>query len=372
MANGFRMTGPACCCCKNWVRYNEHRVWNDGYNGAMLITEADPDPANPRVTLFSNDGTPDATLNYQLGTMGLDWKRKRIYYSYILNDRPMGSIVDQDTVFKWWDGKSSGSAVGTAVTTLGSYLVDAFATDADNEHIYLNGHDYPYPDYSATWSVDFKRMDYDGSNLTTLDTLQVFRTGGSVLQAGVSSMLVYRPGARLYYVKRHNIGTSTANDWLIELCYRDFADFTTEVVIYSVVSFSTVSGGDAVRLLNCLSFDLTDEKIYWVEHSFPGGGSNRQSNVYRADLDGSNLETLYASADPYSVNFVRYSNSGGIIHHEDFDRVVGAPRDGLYLREKDWTLIEQIGTIDTSEVQGSPFPAPTSSFLWCGYEGGTA
>lgn len=361
--------GPACCCCKHWVRYNEQRRWNEiqGVLGDIIVYKTPPTVNDPKQTFQSIDPRPAVSFDYRGGTMGLDWKHKRIYYTYTEH-----SGSNQNTVFKWWDGKSSGVSLGTAVTTLNTYIVDAFATDADNEHIYLNGMTYPYPDYSVDWSVDFKRFNYDGTGLTTLDTLQVFRTGGTNLQTGVGSMLVHRPLQRLYYVKQHNIGTATADDRLLDLCYRDFADFTTEVVIYSVVCFSTVSGSSAVRLLNCLSFDLTDEKIYWCEHSYPGGGSNRQSNVYRADMDGSNRETLYTSIDPNSVNFVRYSNSTSKIFHEDFDRVVTAPRDGLYIRENDFSLGEQIGTSFSSEVAGSPYPAPTSSYLWCGYEGGSA
>jgi hypothetical protein len=244
------------------------------------------------------------------------------------------------------------------------------ACDPDNEHIYFTGHDYPYPDYTTAWAIDFKRMNYDGTGVTTLTTDNLFRTGGGFGPlVGIGSMLVHRPLARLYYVKKQNYTTATADDYTLDLCYRTFASFGTEVVIYSVAAFSSVEARPAPGLLNSLSFDLDDEKIYWCEHYETGGGA-KQANAYRANMDGSGLETLYNSADPYTINFVRYSNQNGKIYHEDFDRIVAAPRDGFYERDKAaWGTYTQLATIFGPETNGSSYPGPCSSYLWCGYEG---
>lgn len=371
MAASFRFTGPACCCCKYTIRSNEQRVWCEevGEGDSAYTYETPSDPTQPRELVYSLHFRPAATLDYWPGTMTPDWKHKRIYYSYIANDRPMGTIVDQDTVVKYSSGKTTGAAPGTTVTTLSSYLLDSMACDPDNEHIYFTGHDYPYPDYTAAWSIDFKRMNYDGTGVTTLLTDGLFRTGGGFgPRVGIGSMLVHRPLARLYYVKRHNYTTATTSDYSHDLCYRTFASFGTEVVIRSSPCFSSVAPRPAIDLMNCLSFDLTDEKIYWCEHYQEAGAGALRSYVYRANMDGSGLETLYHSAAPYRVNFARYSNQNGKIYHEDFDPT--PPRDGFYERDKAaWGTFTQLATIFGDENYESPYPGPQASYLWCGYEG---
>ena len=358
--------GPQCCCCKTTVTANEQRKWMEegGGTSSVYVKSTPDDPADPRQIEFGLDLRPAATAAYAIGTMAPDWKNKRIYFSYI--DDPNGFMGTPSTVVKWWNAKSNiNGSGGTHVKTMGGFWLDSMAADPDNEHIYYVGNDDPYPDYSANVAVDLKRMDYDGSNVTTLDTIDVFRTGGTIMSKGVGSLLVHRKEQRLYYVKRHNIGTSTASDWQIDICYRDFADMTTEVSIYNVVCFSTLSAATAIRLINCLSFDVEDEKIYWCEHY---QNSGFLGNVQRANLDGTGVELLYASASPYAVNFARFSNSKKKIFHEDFDSNPTPPRDGFYVREKDWTLIEQLGIDGLPETNGSPFPEPGSSYLWCGYE----
>lgn len=369
--------GPACCCCRYTLRSNEQRAWceTNGEGSAISAMIEPPDgPDNPREAEFTLNMRPVANNLYDAGTMGPDWKSKRIWYTYIENDRSGtgGSIVDKDTILKWWNGKSSGNGIGTTVATISSYLIDSLAADPDNEHIYFTGKAYPYPDYSANWDIDFGRINYDGTGLTTLTTEGVFRSGGVLGPlAGVGSMLVHRQEQRLYYVKRQNYTTATTDDWVHEICYRDFGSFGTENVIYSAVCFRAFAAATELRLINCLSFDVANSKVYWCEHYQTGGGA-QQSNVKRANLDGSAIETLYASADPYHVNFARYSNKEQKIYHEDFDRIVSAPRDGFYRRADDFSLEEQLATDGFNETNGSPYPSPCSSYLWCGYESGIA
>lgn len=374
MANGFRFTGPACCCCLHTVRGNEQYYWATELNSGGTTIEVlgkPSDPTDPReqITRLDFPFTGDKLG----GTMTPDWKNKRIYYTWVERIRSGGGAeIGMNTHVKWWDAKTFGvgDVIGTAITTLTDFIIDSIACDPDSENIYFTGYQYPRPDFSAAGpdaNVEFRRMDYDGTNQTTLDTPQIFRDTPTLpAPPGIGSMLIHRDQQRLYYVKRQNVTSASEPASLLEVCYRDLATFT-ENVIYSVACFSTVSAATAIRLINCLSFDVDGSKIYFVEHYYTGGGI-RQSNVLRANLDGTGLETLYASADPYAVNFVRYSNKLDKILHEDFDRIGTQPRDGFYLRETDFTLIEQLARIDTSEAIGSPYMAPTASYLWCGYE----
>jgi hypothetical protein len=368
--------GPGCCCCIHTIGGNEQYYWATELNsaGTNIEVRAKPDdPTDPResVTRLDFPFTGDKLG----GTMTPDWKNKRICYTWVQRIRSGGGAeIGMNTHFKTWDAKTFGvgDVIGTAITTLTDFIVDSLACDPDNEHIYFTGYQYPRPDFGTTGpdaNVEFRRMDYDGTNQTTLDTPQIFRdTPTLTLPPGVGSMLIQRDQQRLYYVKRQNVTSATAPESVLEVCYRDLATFT-ENVIYSVPCFSTLSASSAIRLINCLSFDIARGKIYFVEH-YRNGGGQQQSNVLRANLDGTGLETLYNSADPYYVNFARYSNKLDKILHEDFDRVGTQPRDGFYIRETDFTLIEQIGRIDTGEVISAA--APCSSYLWCGYEGNTA
>lgn len=379
MAMGMKTMGAACCCCHQWLWTVEHRFWDGGQMGGSSFIYRKPDsPTQARESEFTMHNRPAATLEYDSGTAAPDWKNKRVFYTYIDVDRsgPGGTIADMHTVVKWWDAKSSGVSIGTPITTLSSFLLDHLATDADNEHIYFNGTTYPYLGWDwfsgtvSDASVELKRMDYDGSNLTTLATVGVYRAGGGFGgMPGIGCMIVNRAHQRLYYVKRHNYTTSSVNDWLVELCYRELGSIGTENVIYSVPCFSSAAPRPATTLLNCISFDFEDDKVYWCEHYQTTGGA-LQANAYRAELDGSNRELLVAATSPFSISHVRYSNKLGRIIHEEYDTVVSPPpRGGLYIRSKtDWNDAETIGTIDHPEVWGSPYPSPASSYLWCGYE----
>lgn len=368
--------GPACCCCTDTIGGNEQRYWSydlNGFGTSAEVRRKPKDPTDPRESVTRLD-LPSSGDKFP-GTTGPDWKNKRLYYTYVQWERDGGGIIiDTHSILKWWNTKTFGvgDVIGTNVATLSGFLVDALACDPDAEQIYFAGHSYPYPgfgSFSADETIDLGRINYDGTGYTILDSSQVFRNGAaSLFSAGIGSMLVHRDQQRLYYVKRQNVTTATQADVVLEVCYRDLATFT-ENVIYSVPCFSTVSASTAIRLINCLSFDIARGKIYFVEH-YRNGSSQQQSNVLRANLDGTGLETLYNSADPHYVNFARYSNKLDKILHEDFDRVGTQPRDGFYIRELDFTLIEQLGRIDTGEVNSAA--APCSSFLWCGYEGSNA
>jgi hypothetical protein len=375
----FKNMGPACCCCNDTLIANEQRYWcelnGDGTNARLLRTPKEP--TGVREAVHTLNYRPAATNLYAVGTAAPDWKNKRLWYSYIENYRPIGPITDKDSVIKWWDVKASGSGIGTTVTTLSSYLLDAMAADPDNEHLYYAGTAYPYPDMTVDYSIDLCRINFDGTGQTTLDTVAVFRTGSTTpWPPGIGSMLVNRPEERLYYVVLENVTTSTADDWQYRICYRDFATFT-ETTIYSVQfpRLGVQTGDTWIRLLHCLSFDLTDGKIYWVEH-YLTATSRREAKVRRANLDGSGVELLYQSADPYRVNFARYSNKLGKIVHGDYDRTSTSPSplNGIWLRDKaSWaTDPELIALQSSAENLGEPYAAPNSSFLWCGYEGTTA
>lgn len=350
------------------LRGRQMRQWcaDVGASGSITIYAQPADAESARGIEYTMNFAPTGGSDYEAGVMAPDWHNKRIFYTY------MDKTATPATVVKWWDGKSSGSALGTAITTIGGYWIDGLAADPDNEHLYFTGKADPYPfTYPGVdFSVDLKRMDYDGSNITTLDTMPVFEAGGSggaIGRPGVGCMMVHREQQRLYYVKRENVTPSSPNENTIGIYYRDFANITTEVEVYNIPCFSAFISGLAIRLIDGLSFDVAGGKIYWCEHSQDGSG-NSIGNVKRADLDGANLETLYTSAAPYAINFARYSNTLKKILHEDFDADPTPPRDGYYLRDDAFALLKQYGKSATPETTGSPFPGPTGSFLWCGFE----
>lgn len=372
MAASFRFTGPACCCCKHTIRGDEINGFMmpaGGIGTTLLYETLTPADARNNIRSLTSPGG-DSFSSHMIGP---DWANKRIFYAYNTWARTMGSVTDTDATFRYWDTKTS-SSTGVAITTVNSRVCDSLAADPDNEHIYWASHDYhagasPSADVGIDYSIELRRMDYDGTNQTTLDTVPVNRATSATRPAVIGPMLVNRDAARLYYVVRQNYTTASNTTWEWEIRYRDFATFT-ETSIYSVTGAHAVSaaGDTVIQLLNCLSFDLADGKIYWCEHYM--SASNRQEGkVRRANLDGSGVELLYQSADPYAVNFARYSNSLGKIVHGDKDRTanVFTPKDGIWLRDKAaWATAEQIAKEGLPETSNFDL---TSSFLWCGYEG---
>ncbi|WP_254512847.1 hypothetical protein [Anatilimnocola floriformis] len=371
---GMRTAGPACCCCEHFIRGNEISSFmmpGGGLSGTFIDEKPDkPTDQRVRVNQLITPGGDSLSVH----TIAPDWSNKRLYYAYSTRVRDSGgTMIDMKSTFKWWDTKDAGP--GTAVAEVNSLICDALAASPDEEKIYWAARAYvdgAFPNLSSNYGIDLRRMNYDGTNQANLATVNVYRTGSIATAGKLGSMLVNRKENRLYYVVRQNVTTSTAADWVWEIRYRDLGTFA-ESTIYSVTGAQTTSGlgSSVIHLLNCLSFDLADGKIYWCEH-YLTASSRQEGKVRRANLDGSSVELLYQSADPYAVNFARYSNKLGLIVHGDKDRTgnVLTPKNGVWLRDKaNWSTAEQIATEGAPETLN--FDA-TSSFLWCGFEGSSA
>jgi hypothetical protein len=362
MAANFQFTGPACCCCKDFMRSNECRI--DSTIGGSSLRKARSDTETREITLTHNS----PVLEDSAHVIGPDWYSKKMYYAWIA---PSGAR------FRWWNAKGFAGATGLDtdytgdVTTVAGWWCDSLATHGANEHIYWSGHTTPYPDGTVDYDIDISRLNYDGTGNVSLATIPIYRAGSTAIYGYVGPMLVNRTADRLYYVVKQNATTPTADDWVFEIRYRDLATFT-ETSIYSVTCARLgADRGDAfIRGLNSLSFDIDAGKIYWCEH-YLTAAVRQEGKVRRANLDGTGVELLYQSADPAAVNFARYSNSLGKIMHGDYDRTstTPIPKDGVWLRNKDdWNDAELIALEASPETITSPFTETSSSYLWCGYE----
>lgn len=379
---GWRMAGGNCCCCKDTVLGNEQRQWcESAANGSGLSLRTVASPTKIREQKFRLNLTPAGGSTYSIGTAAPDWKNERFVYSYQLNVRDSFNVlIGENAVVRSWNLKGNGGTpvhnpqFTVDIAAISDYLIDSIACDPDEGHIYYTGHAYPYPTMSANYSIEFRRMDYDGTSQTLLDTVQLFRTGSSTPWfPGVGSMLLNRPERRLYFVVIENVTTSTAADWIVDIRYRDLGSFA-ETTIYSQAfpRLGTQLGDSWVRMISCLSFDFENKKIYWVESYRTTVSPNRlEGKVKRANYDGSNVETLVQAIDPLTVNFARYSNQHKKIIHGETSRfrTTANPLPGVWVRNPyNWNDAKLVALEASPEIAGLPYPGPVGSFLWCGYE----
>ena len=263
MAANFRFSGGECCCCKDTVTGSEQRAWEGSAFGNIQLKRTNI-ASEFREIVYTHNMQPASSPLYSDGTCAPEWQGKRVYYTYQLNQRSGGgALIGSNSVIRWWNLKDSAGTAGDSplvtgdVGTVTGFYVDAMATHADEQKIYFVGYDYPYPDGSVDYSYQMRRIDYDGSNMVTLDTVPAFRTGSSTpFFAGAGCMMMNRPENRLYYVVAENVATASAADWIIDIRYRDLTTFA-ETTIYSKTfpRLGTQLGETWVRMLNSISFD---------------------------------------------------------------------------------------------------------------------
>jgi hypothetical protein len=357
----MRAMGPACCCCRDTLVFRESRVNGDA-SEIRLYEYTSPDL--PRQDKLQHNTRPVVSNIYESGAGVPVWAEKKFYYFHLMHDRSGGggSIVDTDSVVEWWDTKGSSSLtrqIAPNVGTIGtktSFVGECIGVDTDDQKIYLAGRDY------AAANTDFHiwRMDYAAGGQTDVLTVPM-RSG---LSPVIGPMLVHRPTQRLYFVVKQNYTTASSADVAWDIRYMDLVTLG-ETTIYSVQAngVGTPNTDEYIRLLNSVSFDIENEKIYWCEHY---AATQREGKVRRANLDGSGVELLYQSADPYQVAFAHYSNQHKKVLHGDFHRTVVTPRLGVWLRDPDnWNDSKLLATNQTN-VSANYFR--NTQYPWCGYE----
>lgn len=352
----MRGMGPSCCCCKDFIRFKENWQASPSTNLLEIVDG-----------VFSNKMFHNSPSDRSQTAIGLDWVNKKYYYA---------EVDTADAYFRWWKvgqfaGLDGQDAPMTAnIVTIEDYFPQSLATDADDEHLYFAGiYGRDWQDGDINYALNIDRMNYDGTGLTTLATIDVYRTTGPGGNSGmIGPMLVNRTERVLFYVVRENYSTADANTWEISLRSRDLATFTENTLTTSLFpGFGAQTGVTYIRQINSLSFDIAQQKIYWVEHYYTAS-IRHESIVKRANYDGSGVETLYTSTDPVSVNFVRFSNKLQQIIHADYDRTPPWPRDGIWIRDRDWNEIEQIGFTSSPNSDIASPPSSAATNLWCGWE----
>lgn len=245
MANGFRFTGPACCCCTRL------------YVG--LRTNAANDMRR-HDTAGSSPGSPSPAFSTYGRSLDFDPVHKRVFVT-------RGIVpTDNNSVFRY--DEEFGNQL--LLTTLGSDRPDCITSDSDNELAYFTSIDTP------TTTTTLHVVAHDGTGYAAIGALT--NTGGQTR----NPIHYCRANGKLYYCS-----TSTGGQRL----YRVDTDGTNDTLI---ATSATLNGQ-----LRDVTVDNDNSLIYWVDNATVNGATSR---LYRSDLDGAGVTLLLTGAALDSLN----------------------------------------------------------------------
>lgn len=245
MANGFRFTGPACCCCNH--------IYTDVENSDLTQLNATSGNTPGKNGAFYG---PIATLNY--GFIDFDPVHKTIFAVRGQAGGDEMKVVKTDNLY---------DNLVELVTVGGSYNnLRYVTTDSDNARIFYMAFQ------NGTMDRDLWTINHDGTGNTMLGTLTNGATGNIRFP-----MHYCRANGKIYYCAGDAVGD--------EELYRIDADGTNDTQIVA-------SSGANRRVFNC-TVDNDNGVLWWIDRQFTGG-AGQTCDIYKSDLDGAGATLVYS------------------------------------------------------------------------------
>jgi hypothetical protein len=321
MANGFRFTGPACCCCNNLYV---------GFLGTENL--------HRHATSGSQPGTPP-------GFTFLDQP------GYMLDFDPVHKLIfatrgvisgDNRKVFRYADDFTD----QTLLDTIGaSELPTGITSDSDGERVFYSTHTAPLTPTKRLYVVN-----HDGS--------------GSAFVANLTSSTNDNSRIPLHYCRANDTIFYHSEDPY--QLFRINADGTGDTHIAS----TDKAGG---RVYDS-TIDNENEFVYWIDIAGNGGTS---STIRRANIDGTGTTTIYtapALASGTLIDFrgIQWSHKKQRLYFWHQDRGGSPPNpenDGWVSIEPDGTDFRvEIPRTDGTDWWGFGSVDPINWRLGCGWE----
>ena len=294
----------------------ERRRQEQGDGTHYLIRRADLDGSNIEQVIDSV---------YEIQHMALDATNGAIYWSEYYNVRP--SVTR--TRIRCADLDGSNNQV--LMSNLRGGRTIGIALDIPSRKMYWATHNWTAGSSPLTGGADIHRADLDGSSVETLATLEHPGFGGLQNYWNTPPPLInsYLYGFALDTVRR-KIYFAWSGPVTNKL-QRTNLDGSNVETLFAGTFFETDNGTGDADLINGIDLDVAGGKMYFTSYcSDPVAGwcdklGYGSSRIQRANLDGSNVETLVLSsvASVSRVNLadgkMYWQRSGSVIERADLD-----------------------------------------------------